>query len=103
MISGRSRITRREFCGSLSAAALLWHGRQAAEESGPPPVYAYVTCGDNQWNLDSLPVDSPATVEAIFEFLSKTFQMKRVYWRGEQDRLWLQNYQFRPESPLYYD
>jgi HEAT repeat protein len=72
-------------------------------ESEPQRVYAYVTCGDNQWNLDSLPVDSPATVKAIFEFLAKTFQMKRVYWRGEQDRLWLQNYKFRPESPLYYD
>jgi hypothetical protein len=97
-------LTRREFCGSLSAA-MLWSCRQeqASAESKSPQVYAYVTCGDNQWNLDSLPVDSPATVEAIFEFLSKTFRMKRVYWRGEQDRIWLRNYLFRPEDPLYYD
>jgi HEAT repeat protein len=103
-------LRRRDFCGYLGATALL--GRlpsvsnaldSLAEVPNPPHVYAYVTCGDNQWNLDSLPVDSHATVEAIFEFLSNTFQIKRVYWRGEQDRMWQRYVHFRPENPLYYD
>src|SRR5437016_3569614 len=105
-------LKRREFCGYLGAATLLGRFQSVAKasdrwpvgaEPSPRHVYAYVTCGDNQWNLDSLPVDSPATVEAIFEFLSKTFQIKRVYWRGEQDRMMQQYVHFRPENPLYYD
>lgn len=105
-------LTRRELCGYVGAAALLGRFPPASAASdqwpvsaapGPRRVYAYVTCGDNQWNLDSLPVDSPATVEAIFEFLSNTFRVKRVYWRGEQDRMWQQYVHFRPENPLYYD
>jgi hypothetical protein len=93
-------LTRREFGAYLGAGALLWHVQQVSAQSAPRHVYAYVSCADNQWNLDSLPVDSPATVEAIFEFLSKTFQMKRIYWRGEQDRMWLRYFHFRPELVL---
>jgi len=95
-------INRREFCGYLGALS-LWRIEVVSAQTKPPKLYAYVTCGDNQWNLDSLPVDSPATVEAIFEFLSKTFHIKRVYWRGEQDRMWSQYMHFRSENPLYYD
>lgn len=87
-------INRREFCGCLSMMILLRIDPLSAQATSPR-LYAYVTCGDNQWNLDSLPVDSPATVEAIFEFLSKTFGVKRVYWRGEQDRMWLQYHRIR--------
>ena len=78
-------ISRREFCRYIGALSLL-RVELASAQSNPAQIYAYVTCGDNQWNLDSLPVDSPATLDAIFQFLSKTFQMKRIYWRGEQDR-----------------
>src|SRR5437667_2923764 len=95
-------MTRREFGGALGAA-VLWRLQPASAAPGPPRVYAYVTCGDNQWNLDSLPVDSPATVQAIFEFLSDNFGLKRIYWRGEQDRMLLRNCRFRPESPVYYE
>src|SRR5882762_8407525 len=95
-------ISRREFCCYIGALSLL-RIELVSAESNSPHLYAYVTCGDNQWNLDSLPVDSPATVEAIFEFLSKTFHIKRVYWRGEQDRMFLQYVHFRSENPLYYD
>jgi hypothetical protein len=95
-------ISRREFCFYLGAVS-LFRVELVSAESGSPHLYAYVTCGDNQWNLDSLPVDSPATVEAIFEFLFNTFYIKRVYWRGEQDRMWLQYVHFRSENALYYD
>jgi HEAT repeat protein len=95
-------LTRREFGASLAGTALLWR-LQASAQSDPPHVYAYVSVGDNQWSPDSLPVDSAATIEAMFEFLSKTFQMKRVYWRGEECREWLQYHQMRPESAFYYD
>src|SRR5437588_255905 len=95
-------ITRREFCGWMGALSLC-RVRLDVAQPGPPHLFAYVTCGDNQWNLDSLPVDSPATVQAIFEFLSDNFGLKRIYWRGEQDRMLLRNCRFRPESPVYYE
>src|SRR5690349_20510879 len=95
-------ITRRDFWFYLGALSVV-RVQLASAESGPKHLYAYVTCGDNQWNLDSLPIDSAATVEAIFEFLSKTFQIKRIYWRGEQDRMWQKYVHFRQENPLYYD
>ncbi|MBI3922542.1 MAG: family 10 glycosylhydrolase, partial [Armatimonadetes bacterium] len=67
-----------------------------------PPLYAYSSVGDNQWLSDWFPIDSPATVEAQFEYLSKTYGIKRMYWRGEQDRIWLRYCQFRRENPLPY-
>lgn len=87
-------ITRREFVKCAAVMPVLWRMQGGGGQRSH--AYAYVTCGDNQMNLDSLPVDSPATVEAIFEFLSQTFQMKRVYWRGEQDRMWLRYHEIRP-------
>lgn len=74
-----------------------------AAQPGQQRVYAYASVGDNQWVSDWPPVDSPATVEALFDWLSRTYAVKRMYWRGEQDRMCLQHYEFRPEIPLYYD
>src|SRR5262249_55475771 len=101
-VQEKEMITRREFCFYLGALSVV-RVQLASAESSPERLYAYVTCGDNQWNLDSLPIDSPATVEAIFEFLAKTFHIERVYWRGEQDRMWQEYVHFRPENALYYD
>ena len=66
-------------------------------------LYAYSSVGDNQWVSDWPPIDSPATVEALFEWLAETYHVRRMYWRGEQDRMWFQHYHFRPEIPRYYD
>lgn len=75
----------------------------AGAQPGQQRLYAYTSAGDNQWVSDWPPLDSPATVEALVEWLSRTYGVKRLYWRGEQDRMWLEYYQFRPEIPLYYD
>lgn len=66
-------------------------------------LYVYCSTGDNQWVSDWPPCDSPATVDALFEWLQKTYGVSRMYWRGEQERLWLANQEFRPENPLYRD
>lgn len=63
----------------------------------------YCSTGDNQWVSDWQPVDSPATVDAMFEWLHDTWGVTRVYWRGEQERIWLQQGLFRPENPRYYE
>jgi len=53
-------------------------------------------------NYDITPLDSPATIDAVFQGMA-SFGAKRVYWRGEQDRIWIERAIFRPELPLYYD
>lgn len=65
------------------------------------PLYVYITVGDYQWETSGFPMDSAASIEALFEWMAKTYGVKRVYWRGEQDRIWLQNYAYRRENPLY--
>ena len=82
--------------------ALLLAGLASAQPP-PPRLYAYASTGDNQWVSDWPPIDSPATVEALFDWLAGTYGAKRIYWRGEQDRMWLEHYVFRPESPLYHE
>ena len=67
------------------------------------PTSGSVSVGDTQWVSDWPPVDSPATVDALFDWLGGTYGIRRVYWRGEQDRMWLEHYLFRPENALYYD
>ena len=48
-------LTRREFGAGLGATALLWRVQKTVGDSMHPAVYAYVTCGDNQWSVNSLP------------------------------------------------
>ncbi len=71
--------------------------------SAQDPIYVYVSVGDNQWVSDWPPIDSPATVDGLFDWLSDTHSAQRVYWRGEQDRRWLRSHRFRRETMLYYD
>ncbi|MFH1008473.1 MAG: HEAT repeat domain-containing protein [Candidatus Latescibacterota bacterium] len=65
------------------------------------PFHVYITVGDYQWNMDGFPMDSAESIDALFEWMAKTYDVNRVYWRGEQDRIWLQNYVSRRENPFY--
>ena len=56
------------------------------------PVYAYCGTGDNLWNHKVEPVDSPASIDAMFEWMSQTYKVKKMYWRGEQQEIWRTNY-----------
>jgi len=92
-------------CASALLCGLLIATSSAVSPAQPSTdrLYAYVSVGDNQWVSDWPPVDSPATVDALFDWLGGTYGIRRVYWRGEQDRMWLEHYLFRPENALYYD
>ncbi|HXK61075.1 MAG TPA: HEAT repeat domain-containing protein, partial [Acidobacteriota bacterium] len=83
--------------------ALTGASHLSGEPASSRKVYAYVTAGDNQTSPEALPIDSQATVEAIFDWLFRTHQVKRVYWRGGQADMWIDHFEFRPESPFYYD
>jgi len=58
-----------------------------ASDAGVPgkqPVYAFCGVGDNLWNYEVEPVDSTATIEAMFEWMADTYKIRRMYWREEQ-------------------
>ena len=75
--------------------------KAAPSESSQPAKVIYVSTGDNQWNSELIPFESRETVEAAFESMSAC-GYNRVYWRGEQDAIWLDHYEFRPENPRYW-
>ena len=66
-----------------------------AEEGVPPegPLYAFCGTGDHLWVAEREPVDSPATIEAMFEWMARTYKISRMYWRGGQSCMW-----HRPDS-----
>ncbi|NPV46530.1 MAG: hypothetical protein HPY69_06215 [Armatimonadetes bacterium] len=88
---------------SLAGTLLLAISALAHAQGKHQRLYAYCSTGDNQWVSEWLPVDSPATIDAMFEWLRDTYGVQRMYWRGEQDRIWLENHLIRRENPLYHD
>jgi len=60
-----------------------------------------VSVGDNLRALGWQPVDSPAAIDAMFEVASKTYNARRIYWRGE--RSWHRDFKVGKEHPLHYD
>lgn len=66
-------------------------------------IYVYCSTGDQLWAREKEPVDSPAAVRAMLEWMSQTYDVKRMYWRGGIEELWDRNMKFGKETPLQYD
>lgn len=72
-----------------------------AQESEPPPGQGcYISTGDNHWMGGFLPIDSKASIEASFNLLQR-LGVRRVYWRGLEEALWLETLHVREENPRY--
>jgi len=74
---------------------VILSGSQVAPASdagipGRQPLYAFCGVGDNLWNHEVEPVDSPDTIDAMFEWMSTTYGISRMYWREE--RIWDKSY-----------
>lgn len=65
-------------------------------------IAGLISVGDNLWLGTWLPVDSPAAVGEIFQYLNQQAGCTRIIWRG-QEEWWLENAVFRPEYPHQYD
>jgi len=61
-----------------------------------------VSTGDNHFLGSSLPIDSPASIEATFELFKNVNHARRVYWRGLEEACWVSTMHARPENPRYY-
>ncbi|MBD3293690.1 MAG: hypothetical protein GF393_12255 [Armatimonadia bacterium] len=75
-------------------------GAQGAAEW---PVDVYCSTGDHLWVAEREPVDSPASIEAMVEWMSATYDVRRLYWRGGGSEIWDRHYQIGPDRPKQYD
>ena len=67
--------------------------------------HAYLSVGDARFALGWQPVDSPATIDAMFDWVANTYHARRMYWREE--RAWRRHFKVGEGSPaqgpLIYD
>jgi HEAT repeat protein len=99
---------RRLLTGSLSVALAAAGTRLAtsanpARDNVPDSLYAFCGTGDHLWVRDREPVDSPATIEAMFQWMAATYGIRRLYWRGGQTMIWDKHYKVGKEAPPQYD
>jgi len=85
------------------AAAMLLTSRVAAGEPGKMPLCVLCGTGDHRWVRDRDPVDSPETIEAMVQWMSRTYSLKRLYRRGAQMHVWDQYYQVGETLPQQHD
>ena len=79
-----------------------WKG-QVWSFTTPEGLYAFCGTGDHLWVAEKEPVDSPNTIDAMFEWMADTYNINRMYWRGGQEGMWDGNYRFGEETQLQYN
>jgi hypothetical protein len=67
--------------------------------------YTYLSLGDARFAAGWQPADSPATIDAMFDWVAGTYHSQRMFWREEQS--WRRHFQVGEASPaqgpLIYD
>ena len=71
----------------------------AGPEDGNPRT-VYLSTGDSQ-DLLWPPLDSKASIEAMFTTLRKLYDVERIWWRGGQDEVWANQFVLRSENRPY--
>jgi len=66
-------------------------------------VEAHLTPGDNWYGSDWLALESPASIKDSVQMLADVFHVKRVYWRGQQDEMYVDHALIRKDNFTYYD
>ncbi|MDF2725534.1 MAG: lyase domain protein repeat-containing protein, partial [Paenibacillus sp.] len=66
-------------------------------------MYVYCSNGDHLITRKKEPVDSPAAVEAMLEWMSSSYDVKRMYWRGAGEQLWDMSMKYGKETANIYD
>jgi HEAT repeat protein len=65
------------------------------------PRTVYLSTGDNQDVLAFAPLDSPQTVQAMFDAL-KRYRVNRIWWRGGQDEIWGERFVIREQNRMFW-
>ena len=84
---------------SLLGAAFMAMASLGAAE---PVMDVYVSTGDNHFLGSSLPIDSPASIEATFDLFKNVNHARRIYWRGLEEACWVSTMHARAENPRYH-
>ncbi len=106
----KSQLRNAVFGGSLTAlvaalALVLLLSAEVARAGVPGklPLHAFCGTGDHLWSQEREPVDSPASIEAMVEWMTRTYGVTRLYWRGGQMGIWESEYKIGEETPLQHD
>ena len=89
------------FARAKSIFSLLFISVAVSRSADPPLLHCYISTGDNQWLGQSLPIDSPASIDASIDLLHR-LGVKRLYWRGLEAAAWVETVRERPENPRYF-
>ena len=84
---------------ALLAAGMLGPLAQPGEQK----IDVYCSTGDHLWVAEREPVDSPAAVEAMMEWMAETYGTRRLYWRAGGTEIWDRHYQVGEDCPAQYD
>jgi len=96
-----SSHVRHALAGCAAAIAALFVSlAMAGGEPPAPKLGCSISTGDNHWLGESLPIDSPASIEASFDLLAR-LGVQRVYWRGLEEATWVDTMQVREENCRY--
>lgn len=87
---------------SLSLWLILWMGffnMGRAEDANTQTIYFSV--GDSQ-DLLWTPLESKASIDAVFDVLHDKYKFHRVWWRGGQDEIWGNQFVLREQNRYYW-
>lgn len=91
----------------LDSVPLIGAEDNTKNDQGKPlrsiPLQVFCGTGDHLWGRHLEPVDSPATIKAMLEWMSETYGISRLYWRGGQTMMWAEHFRVGPEKLLAYD
>src|SRR5580704_10527035 len=76
-------------------------GQPASARSDAPTLDIFISAGDSWWMGTWLPVDSEKSIQESVQMWADLFNIKRVYWRGEQEELMIDYGLIRPENLQY--
>ena len=102
MSAGVMRVCRRVAVMARWIAVILSCSLGRPLPAAEPVIDVYVSTGDNHFLGSSLPIDSPASIAATFDFFKEVNHARRVYWRGLEEASWVSTMHARPENCRYY-
>jgi HEAT repeat protein len=87
------------------AFALLFAGSIPTLDAAQPrpPLDIFISAGDSWWFGAWLPVDSPESIKQTVQMWHDVLNTKRVYWRGQQVEMLLDDNLLRPENLQYHE
>ena len=76
-------------------------GPLVAINAAANPQTIYFSVGDAQ-DLLYTPLESKASIEAVFDVLHEKYKLHRVWWRGGQDEIWGNQFVLREQNRYYW-